>query len=150
MTALATWTEEDFDHQLHRTAEPALIDFWAEGCGPCTALAPVLEQIASEYTGRLRVAAVRLDNAPALASRFHIMALPTLILFVDGREAHRITDVATKAGLLDQLARFLPRHAPERPDPRSPRGASAGNRDAHRPLGRRVRRRPGGAGGRTR
>jgi thioredoxin 1 len=104
MTTLTALTEADFDAELVRAAEPLLVDFWADGCGPCKALAPVLEQTAAEHAGRLRVAAVRLDDNPGLARRFQIMALPTLIVFIDGRETERITSVTTKTGLLRELA----------------------------------------------
>lgn len=96
-TTLTALTEADFDAELARTAEPLMVDFWAESCLPCQALAPVLEQIAAEHAGRLRIATVRLDDNPGLARRFQIMALPTLIVFIDGRETKRITEVTTKA-----------------------------------------------------
>ncbi|GAA2637288.1 thioredoxin domain-containing protein [Actinomadura fulvescens] len=103
-TPLIALTQADFDAERTRITEPLLVDFWAEGCGPCKALVPVLEQIAAEHTGRLRVATVRLDDNPGLARRFQIMALPTLIVFIDGHQTTRITDVTTKAGLLRELA----------------------------------------------
>ncbi|MCP9952706.1 thioredoxin family protein [Actinomadura madurae] len=102
-TTLTALTEADFDAELARTAEPLMVDFWAESCLPCQALAPVLEQIAAEHAGRLRIATVRLDDNPGLARRFQIMALPTLIVFIDGRETKRITEVTTKAGLHREL-----------------------------------------------
>ncbi|WP_165964085.1 thioredoxin domain-containing protein [Actinomadura sp. KC216] len=103
-TPLIPLTEADFDAELARTAEPLLVGFWAESCGPCRALVPVLEQIAAEHAGRLRVATVRLDDNPGLARRFRIMALPTVIMFIGGREAKRITEATTKAALRHELA----------------------------------------------
>jgi thioredoxin 1 len=107
MTAIQTMTEATFDHDLTSAPGPILVDFWAEGCGPCKELTPMLEQLAAQHAGKLRVATVRLDDNPALARRFAIMALPTLIMFTDGRETKRITDVTAKAQLLEQLAAFL-------------------------------------------
>ena len=102
-----TLTESTLDDSLTEAPQPLLIDFWTEDCIPCRALAPVLEELAEEHSGRLRFGKVKLDNAPGLARRFEIMAIPTLIVFVDGRLARRITEVTTKAELVRELREFL-------------------------------------------
>jgi thioredoxin 1 len=100
-------TVADFDAELTGAGtQPFLVDFWATGCGPCKALAPVLEEVAAEWAGRLRVGMVQLDNAPELAGRFEVMALPTLIVFVGGVEMKRLTGALTKAELLAELEEF--------------------------------------------
>ncbi|MFD0902159.1 thioredoxin family protein [Actinomadura sediminis] len=102
---LTTLGTADFDRHLTAAPEPLLVEFWATGCRPCQALMPILGEIAAEHTGRLRVATVRLDDAPDLAHRYQIMALPTLILFTEGRATQRITEISTKAELLNSLQR---------------------------------------------
>jgi thioredoxin 1 len=74
---------------------------------PCAAIAPVLEEIAGGHAGRLRAAEARLDDAPGLSARFEIMALPTLIVFTDGRPVKRITAVSSRERLLAELEEFL-------------------------------------------
>ncbi|GAA1613549.1 hypothetical protein GCM10009733_007060 [Nonomuraea maheshkhaliensis] len=100
-------TVAGFDAELSGAGtQPFLVDFWASGCGPCKALAPVLEGVAAEQAGRLRVGMVQLDHAPELAGRFEVMALPTLIVFVGGVERKRLTRALTKAELLAELEEF--------------------------------------------
>jgi thioredoxin len=102
-------TEATFDREVAKAQQPVLVEFGAEGCGPCAALAPVLERLAAEHAGRLRIAEVRLDNAPGLAARFEIMALPTLIVFIGGVVVKRLTgDAVSSLGRLEaELAEFV-------------------------------------------
>ncbi len=83
------------------------MDFWSPGCGPCKALAPVLEEIAAEQAGRLRVGTVQLDHAPEIARTYEVMALPTLIVFVGGVEKKRLTGALAKAELLAEIEEFI-------------------------------------------
>ena len=84
-----------------------LVDFWAEWCGPCKMIAPILEEIADEHAGTLRIAKVNVDDAPDLARRFDVMSIPTLILFNEGQPAKRLVGATGKPQLLDELAEFL-------------------------------------------
>lgn len=104
---LLSMTEATFDQQLAASPKPLLVDFWLEGCGPCAEAVPVLAEIAAEHGDSLSIAEARLDDAPGLATRFEIMALPTLILFVDGHPVKRLDWTGSKAGLLAGLAEFL-------------------------------------------
>ncbi len=95
--------DSDFDEQVLKSESPVLVDFWAEWCGPCKMIAPILEEIAVEYAGKLTVAKVNIDNNPGTPQRYGVRGIPTLILFKDG-EVH-----ATKVGALakSQLAAFI-------------------------------------------
>jgi thioredoxin 1 len=96
-------TETSFADEVLRSATPALVDFWAEWCGPCKMIAPVLEDSAESYAGRLSVAKVNVDENPALAAQYHVRGIPTLMIFKDGEV------VATKIGAVSksQLAAFI-------------------------------------------
>lgn len=83
------------------------MDFWAEWCGPCKVIAPILDEIASEQEGRLTVAKLNVDDAPNIARRFGVMSIPTLILFNDGEPAKRVVGAKPKAALLGELAEYL-------------------------------------------
>ena len=102
-----TLSEITFDEQVNGASTPVLVDFWAEWCGPCKMIAPILDEIASEQEGRLTVAKLNVDDAPGIARRFGVMSIPTLILFNDGEPAKRVVGAKPKAALLGELAEFL-------------------------------------------
>jgi thioredoxin 1 len=100
-------TDETFDEEVGASDLPLIVDFWAEWCGPCRMVAPVLEQIAKENEGKLRLAKLNVDDAPAVAQRFGIMSIPTLMVFQDGVAKKRIVGAKGKGQLLEDLAEFL-------------------------------------------
>ena len=105
--AITNLSETTFDEEVGATPEPVLVDFWAEWCGPCKLIAPILEEIAAEQAGSIRIAKVNVDEAPDLARRFEVMSIPTLILFDGGVPAKRMVGAKGKAQLLEELADSL-------------------------------------------
>ncbi len=105
--AITNLTETTFDEEVGATPEPVLVDFWAEWCGPCKLIAPILEEIAAEQAGSIRIAKVNVDEAPDLARRFEVMSIPTLILFDAGVPTKRMVGAKGKPQLLEELADYL-------------------------------------------
>jgi thioredoxin 1 len=107
MGSIQTLTDATFDEEVASSSEPVIVDFWAEWCGPCKMIAPVLEEIAGEQAGKLRVAKLNVDDNPSAARRFDVMSIPTLIVFKDGQPAKRLVGAKPKGALLEELSEFL-------------------------------------------
>ncbi len=101
-------TDETFDREVLQSDLPVLVDFWAEWCGPCRMIAPVVEALASEYAGRLKVAKVDVDANAQSAMRYQIRGIPTLLLFKDGR----VVDMRVGAVPKSELVRMITPHLP--------------------------------------
>lgn len=97
-------TESTFDELISTSEVPVLVDFWAEWCGPCKAIAPILEEIADEQDGQLKIAKVDVDSNQQLALNHQVMSIPTLILFQDGEPSKRLVGAKSKRDLLADLA----------------------------------------------
>ena len=100
-------TDSNFAEEVERSPLPVLVDMWAEWCGPCRMIAPAVEQLAAELTGRVRVAKLNIDENPATPSRFGVRSIPTLLVFKDGREADRLVGAMPKQEILRRLQAFI-------------------------------------------
>ena len=104
---MLTLTEQTFDEEIQGSESPVLVDFWAEWCGPCKMIAPVLDQIAADHPEKLKIGKINIDENLELARRFEVMSIPTLILFKDGEPQLRIIGAKGKGQLLEELQAFL-------------------------------------------
>lgn len=103
-SATAVVTDDSFSQDVLTSSTPVLVDFWATWCGPCKMIAPVLEEIASEKAGELKVVKLDVDANPNTARDFQVVSIPTLILFKDGEPVKRIVGAKGKAALLREIA----------------------------------------------
>lgn len=108
MSHTTNLTDDTFDEAVADAGTPILVDFWASWCGPCRAVAPILEALAEELDGHLRIAKVDVDAHPGLAQRHEVRSIPTLILFKDGVPVERLVGALARHQLLDAIAPHLP------------------------------------------
>ncbi len=107
MSALTYVTDATFEQEVLQSELPVLLEFTAVWCGPCKMLEPVLEEIAAEYTGQMKVVKVDADQNPALVTRFGVMGIPTLMLFKGGESQLRLTGFLPKPRLLSKVTPYL-------------------------------------------
>lgn len=100
-------TVDNFEAEVLQSSTPVLVDFWATWCGPCKAIAPIMEELAAEYAGKLKVGKVDADNNGEIAEKYGVRALPTLLLFKDGKDVDRIIGALPKQRIVQKLASFL-------------------------------------------
>src|SRR5205814_833275 len=96
---IITLTQANFNNEVLQAEQPVLVDFWAEWCGPCKMLAPILDELADEYNGRVRIAKVNIDEHQDLAAQYGIRSIPTLLLFKKGQVAEQLVGLRSKRDL---------------------------------------------------
>jgi thioredoxin 1 len=104
---IPTLTDATFDETIAASDEAVVVDFWAEWCGPCKMIAPILDEIARENAGKVTVAKLNVDDNPDVARRFDVMSIPTLIVFKDGTAQKRLIGAKGKGQLLAELEEFI-------------------------------------------
>ena len=104
---ISTLTDSTFDEEIAGSDDVVIVDFWAEWCGPCKMIAPILEEIASEHAGKVTVAKLNVDDNPDAARRFEVMSIPTLIVFKDGQPVRRLIGAKGKGQLLEELSEYI-------------------------------------------
>ena len=103
MSSAASVSKSNFDQEVLESAVPVLVDFWAAWCGPCRAVAPAVDAVASEYAGRAKVVKVNVDEEPEIAGRYGVQSIPTLTIFKDGRVVDQIVGMAPQSAISAKL-----------------------------------------------
>jgi thioredoxin 1 len=104
---IVTLSDATFDEHVKASDVPVLVDFWAEWCGPCKMISPVLEEIAEEQAGKIQIGKLNIDDNLDVTRRFDVMSIPTLILFKDGEPVSRLIGAKPKGQLLEEIAPYL-------------------------------------------
>ncbi len=98
-----TFTDESFEQDVVKSDKPVLVDFWAEWCGPCRMVGPIVEELAEEYEGKAKIGKVDVDNNPEVSSKYGIRSIPSLLIFKNGEVVDQIVGAVPKAQLKKQL-----------------------------------------------
>jgi thioredoxin 1 len=101
-------TDNTFEREVLHSTQPVLVDFWAVWCGPCRAVAPIVEEVAGDYEGKLKVMKLDVDDNPRTAAAYGVQSIPTLLVFKDGKAAERIVGAVPKKVIVDKLQSVVP------------------------------------------
>nr|2YJ7_A Chain A, LPBCA THIOREDOXIN [synthetic construct]2YJ7_B Chain B, LPBCA THIOREDOXIN [synthetic construct] len=100
-------TDENFEQEVLKSDKPVLVDFWAPWCGPCRMIAPIIEELAKEYEGKVKVVKVNVDENPNTAAQYGIRSIPTLLLFKNGQVVDRLVGAQPKEALKERIDKHL-------------------------------------------
>jgi thioredoxin 1 len=100
-------TDDTFDAEVKKSDIPVVVDFWAAWCGPCRMIAPILEEIATEYDGKLKVAKLDVDSNPKVPTSFSIMSIPSLLFFKNGQVVEQVVGALPKAQIVSRIEKVL-------------------------------------------
>ena len=103
MSSALNLTNENFEAEVLKSTLPVLVDFWAEWCGPCKMIAPIIDEIANDFKGQIKVTKVNVDDSQELAAQFNIMSIPTLLLFKGGKPVEQIIGALSKDQLVARI-----------------------------------------------
>jgi thioredoxin 1 len=106
-SSLSHFTDGNFETEVLKSDVPVLVDFFAEWCGPCRSLTPIVEELAKEYGGKIKVGKIDIDHSKSTPSKYGIMAVPTIILFKNGKEIDKITGLKPKADLRKRIEALI-------------------------------------------
>ena len=104
---IVTLTQENFENEALKSSQPVLVDFWAEWCGPCKMIAPVLDELAGEYQGKAKIGKVNIEEHQALAAQFGVRAIPTLLIIKNGQVAEQMVGAKSKRDLKASLDKAI-------------------------------------------
>ena len=102
-----TLTDASFDAEVLKSSEPVLVDFWATWCGPCRAVAPVVDALAKDYAGKVKVGKMDVDSNPQVATKYGVMSIPTLLMFKDGKVVGQVVGAVPRPKLEDMIKKAL-------------------------------------------
>ena len=105
--AVVEFSESNFEQEVLKSSTPVLVDLWAAWCGPCRILAPVVEELAGKYQGKMKMGKLNVDDYPQIAAQFRIMNIPTLLLVKGGKEVDRIVGVVPKEELIRRIEKVI-------------------------------------------
>ena len=102
-----TVTDKDFEQEVLKATTPVLVDFWAEWCGPCKTMGPLIDELAKEYEGKIKIVKVNVDESPESPGKFGVMSIPNFMVFKDGTQVNQFVGVKSKDAMKQELDALL-------------------------------------------